>query len=193
MRMARNDITEILIDLSSGKQRAADELLPAIYDELRALAQAKLEYERIDHTLQPTALVHEAYMKLVDQNRVDWKGRTHFFAVSAQAMRRILIDHARRKNREKRGKNWRRIRLDDAFSLTTDHHVDLLALDEAMERMRKLDERQAEIIDLRLFGGMTIKETAALLDTSPRTVQRDWKMGLTWLRRELSEGTEHGA
>ena len=185
--MAERDITSMLNDAGPGNAAARDALLEAVYDEIRALAEGKLRQERAGHTLQPTALVHEAYLKLVDQTRVNWQGRTHFLAVAAQAMRRILIDHARRREREKRGGSWRRVTLYDAFALRTDHDLDVVALHEALEKMARLDARQAKVVELRLFGGLTAEETARMLDVSTRTVDRDWKMGQAWLRRELSE------
>ena len=185
--MPQPDITEILDRLEAGDHAAHDALLEAVYDQLRALAESSMRQERPGHTLQPTALVHEAYMKLVDQTRVNWQGKTHFCAVAAQAMRRILVDHARWKNREKRGGAWRRIALHDAFLLTRDDHLDAAALHEALEKMRRLDERQAKVVELRLFGGMLNEQIADMLDISKRTVEREWRMGQAWLRRELSK------
>ncbi len=182
------DLTELLKDASRGSSRAADELLQSVYEELREMAERSLRRERAGHTLQATALVHEAYLKLVDQSRVDWQGATHFKAVAAMAMRRVLVDQARAKNREKRGGKWRRVTLHDAFQLANDQALDLLALTEAMETMRNLDERQHRVVELRLFGGLTSEEAARILEVSPRTVERDWKMGRAWLRRALSEG-----
>ena len=152
------------------------------------MAAKALRRERPDHTLQATALVHEAYLKLVDQTRVDWQGSTHFKAVAAVAIRRVLIDHARSKKREKRGGNWRKVTLHDAFALAEKNDLDMISLHEAMEKMRKIDERQHKVVELRLFGGLSSDDTAKILDVSLRTVERDWKMGKTWLRRELSEG-----
>lgn len=179
------DVTQILSDLSGGQAKARDELFDAVYARLRALAENKLYAERRGHTLQPTALVHEAYMKLVDQSRVTWKSRTHFYAVAAQAMRRVLIDSARHKKREKRGGGWQRVTLDDAFNESDDHDVDLDSLKEALQKMETLDPRQARVVELRLFGGLSADDTADLLDISTRTVDRDWKMGQAWLRKEL--------
>jgi RNA polymerase sigma-70 factor (ECF subfamily) len=181
------DVTQLLSDVSEGKARAAETLLPLVYDQLRSLADNYLHRERAGHTLQPTALVHEAYMKLVDQSRVNWQGTTHFRAVAAQAMQRVLIDHARGKNRQKRGGDWRRITLHDAFTLTDQPELDAELLHEALERMRQIDERQARVVELRVFGGLSSAETSHVLDVSERTVERDWKMGLAWLRRELAK------
>jgi RNA polymerase sigma factor (TIGR02999 family) len=185
--MAERDITQMLGEAGPDNQAARDALLQAVYEQLREAAEARLRQERAGHTLQPTALVHEAYLRLVDQTRVDWQGRTHFLAVAALAMRRILIDHARRRDREKRGGGWRRVALHDAFALRRDHDLDIVALHEALEKMAGLDERQAKVVELRIFGGMTAEETARMLNVSTRTVERDWKMGQAWLRRELSE------
>lgn len=178
------DLTDILTEFKKGPQ-AAHELLEAVYPELRRIAENSMRHERSDHTLQATALVHEAYLKLVDQKRVDWQGETHFKAVAAQAMRRLLVDHARARGREKRGGQWRRVAILDAYQLTGAEALDLLALDDAMNKMRELDERQARIVELRVYGGLSNQEVAQILDVSTRTVDRDWKMGQAWLRREL--------
>ena len=184
--------TQLLCSLSAGDQKAADALLPLVYTQLHNLAAGYMERERADHVLQPTALVHEAYMRLVDQTQVDWNGRTHFLAVAARAMQRVLIDHARSRDRQKRGgKNWRRVALNDAFSLSGQHAVDFLDLEDALARMHKIDERQARVAALRIFGEMSDDQIAVLLDVSERTVERVWKMAKAWLRRELSTGTEH--
>jgi RNA polymerase sigma factor (TIGR02999 family) len=182
------DVTGLVTDLSGGDRRAADKLLPLVYEELQDLARGYLGRERRGHTLQPTALVHEAYLKLVDQSRVDWKGRTHFKAVAAQAMHRVLVDHARAAGREKRGGRWRRVPIYDAFQLGGRRPLDPLDLHDALEKMRELDERQADVLELRLFGGLSGEEAARILGVSVRTVERDWKMGQAWLRRELSRG-----
>ena len=180
------DVTQLLTDASEGKQQAAETLMPLVYEQLKSLAENYLHRERAGHTLQPTALVHEAFMKLVDQTRVNWQGTTHFRAVAAQAMQRVLIDHARGKNRQKRGGGWQKITLHDAFTLTDDSEVDVEQLHEALEKMREVDERQAKIVEMRVFGGMSSAEAAHALNVSDRTVERDWKMGLAWLRRELT-------
>ncbi len=182
------DITGMLDQLAAGDDKSAQRLLTVVYEELHDLADGFMRRERTDHTLQPTALVHEAFMKLVDQSRVDWKGKTHFKAVAAQAMRRILIDHARGRNREKRGKGWRRVPMYDAFQLSESSGLDAASLQDSLEKMRALDERQAKVVEFRIFGGMTAEETARMLDVSQRSVERDWKMGQAWLRRELSKG-----
>ncbi len=183
---SKADVTKWLTEIGHSDQRAADRLMPCLYEELRELAEGYLRRERPDHILQPTALIHEAYLKLVDQTQVDWRGDTHFKAVAAAAMHRVLVDHARARSREKRGGNWRQIALDDAFYLSGTCELDALELDEALEKMRKLDERQCRIVELRLFGGLSNEESATALGVSLRTVERDWKMGRAWLRRELS-------
>ncbi len=186
------DATELLTDLCGGTERAADQLMPIVYEELHAVAEGYLRRERKSHTLQPTALVHEAYMRLVDQNRVDWQGKTHFRAIAAFAMHRVLVDHARARNREKRGGKWRRVTLYDAFLLAGKGELDPLALHDALEKMRDIDERQCKVVELRLFGGLSSAETARMLEVSPRTVERDWRMGQAWLRREMSKGDTDG-
>jgi RNA polymerase sigma factor (TIGR02999 family) len=185
MADAREDVTQVLEKLRNGDRRAADELLPLVYDEFRALARHYLAQERMNHTLQPTALVHEAYMKLVDQTRVDWQGKSHFFAVAAQAMRRILVDHARSRQREKRGGGRARVVLDEAVALSPQKDEDVLALDEALERLAQLDPRQAKVVELRFFGGLNVEEVAEALGVSKRTVEGDWTFARAWLSREL--------
>jgi RNA polymerase sigma factor (TIGR02999 family) len=162
--------------------------MPMVYEELRTLAGNYVRREPPGRGLQPTALVHEAYMRLVDATRIDWQGRTHFKAVAARVMRQVLVDQARTEDRLKRGGGWRRIALDDAFVLSPARELDALALHEALDAMRRLDERQAQVAELRLFGGLGSEEIARMLDTSTRTVERDWKMAQAWLRRALSRG-----
>jgi RNA polymerase sigma factor (TIGR02999 family) len=190
MGTTREDVTEVLAQIRGGDKRAADKLLPLVYDEFRALARHYLSQERANHTLQPTALVHEAYMKLVDQTRVDWQGRSHFFAVAAQAMRRILVDHARSRQREKRGGGRARVMLDEAVALSPQKDEDVLALDEALEKLAKLDARQAKVVELRFFGGLDVEEVAEALGVSKRTVEGDWTFARAWLSRELRAGEE---
>jgi RNA polymerase sigma factor (TIGR02999 family) len=182
---ARDNVSQVLDDMKNGDQRAADKLLPLVYDEFRALARHYLAQERANHTLQPTALVHEAYMKLVDQTRVDWQGRSHFFAVAAQAMRRILVDHARSRQRDKRGGGRARVVLDEEVALSPQKDEDVLALDEALQRLAKLDPRQAKVVELRFFGGMNVEEVAQALGVSKRTVEGDWTFARAWLSKEL--------
>lgn len=182
------DITRILQRASDGDDSAVNRLMPLVYDELRALAESYLQRERPDHTLQATALVHEAYVRLVRQEDVEWKNRAHFFAVAAQAIRRILVDHARTRQRAKRGGDRQRVRLDEDVALLEERELDLLALDEALGRLATLHERQARIVELRFFGGLGLKEVAEILEVSPRTVDGDWSMARAWLRRELRSG-----
>ncbi|MBX9790965.1 MAG: sigma-70 family RNA polymerase sigma factor [Pirellulales bacterium] len=181
--------TEMLAAIAAGDARAADELLPLVYDEFHRLAESYLRRESPGHTLQPTALVNEAYLKLVDQTRADWQGRTHFFALGAQAMRRILVDHARRKQREKRGGGMHRIALNEELSVSPRRDEDLVELDEALNKLAKIDPRQARIVELRFFGGLTVAEVAEALGVSKRTVENEWTMVRAWLRRELSGDT----
>jgi RNA polymerase sigma factor (TIGR02999 family) len=185
---SRPDATGLVTDLGGGSKRAADELLTLVYDELRGLTQGHFRQERPNHHLQPTAVVHEAYLKLVDQSRVDRTGRTHFKAVAAQAMRRLLADHARARGREEKSGRKRPVHMYDAFRLGGGHQLDLVRLHDALEKMGELDERQAGVVQLRLFGGLSDEEAARILGVSVRTVERDWRMGQAWLRRELSKG-----
>jgi len=190
----KDRISEIIIGLGAGDEtarHAADELLPLVYDRLRRLARRLLAHERPGHTLQPTALVHEVYLKLVDQTRVSWQGRTHFFAAGARAMRHILVDHARGRGRAKRGGGWNRVTLaEDAapFAAGGLDGDELLALDEAMQRLAELDERSARVVELRFFGGLTVPEVAHVLGVSTRTVEGDWTHARAWLNRELDRG-----
>jgi RNA polymerase sigma factor (TIGR02999 family) len=185
------DVTRLLLDWSRGDRTALDRLMPLVYDQLRALADRSLCHERSGHTLQGTALVHEAYLKLVDQRQVRWQDRAHFFGVAAQLMRRILVDHARRHRAAKRGSGERRLPLDEAEAAASQPPlVDWLALDGALDRLATLDERQARIVELRFFGGLTIEETAAVLQVSPATVKNDWSLARAWLYRELQVATD---
>ncbi len=177
--------TQYVNALAAGDRHAAAELMPLVYDEFRQLAGDYLRDETRAHTLQPTALVHEAYLKLIDQTRVNWQGRTHFFAVGAQAMRRILVDHARGRHRDKRGGGWHRIALDEQLKVSPHRDADLLAVDEAIDKLATIDSRQAQIVELRFFGGMTVEEVAEALGVSKRTIENEWKIIRAWLRREL--------
>ena len=186
------DVTGLLDDLSAGKEHAFDELLPLVQHELRRRAAAYMRRERQNHTLQPTALVNEAFLKLVDQRNVRWQNRAHFFAVASQAMRRILVDHARTHQRVKRGGSAPPVTLDEAMIAAEGRSIDLLALDQALERLAALDPRQARIVELRFFGGQSVEETAEILSISPATIKREWSMAKAWLHAELS-GTAPGA
>lgn len=186
MAAAQSRVTQLLANLKDGDRAAANELMPLVYDEFRALAERQLRKERAGHTLQPTALVNEAYLRLIDQTRVDWHGRTHFFAVGAQAIRRILVDHARHHKRQKRGGGAARVALDEGVARAPQADEDVLALHEALERLAKLDARQAQIVEMRFFGGMSVEEVADVLGVSKRTVEADWTMARAWLMRELT-------
>lgn len=181
----RTDITAILNEASAGDESAVNRLMPLVYDELRALAQSYLRSERPDHTLQATALVHEAYVRLVKQEEVQWRNRAHFFAVAAQAIRRILVDHARGHQRAKRGGDRQRLLLDENVAAAAERDLDLVALDEALQALSQLHPRQAQIVELRFFGGLSLEEAAEYLKVSPRTVEGDWAMARAWLHRKL--------
>jgi RNA polymerase sigma factor (TIGR02999 family) len=189
---ARTKATTLVATLGSqagGSRATAEQLIPLVYDELRRLARGFLSREGRDHTLQPTALVHEAYLRLVDQSRVNWQGRTHFRAVGARMMRRILIDHARLRRGLKRGGGLKRVTLGDSLLRPPDPDLELpelLALNDALDKLARLDERQARVVELRFFGGLTTAEIAEALGVSERTVGNDWKHGRAWLKRELS-------
>jgi RNA polymerase sigma factor (TIGR02999 family) len=178
-------VTDLLKGSRAGSAEAFEQLVPLVYDELRAIAHRQLRAERPDHTLGTTALVHEAYLRLVDQTRVDWQDRSHFFALAARVMRRVLVDYARRRGALKRGANPERISLDNAV-LAADQQADLvLALDEALSRLADLDERQCRVIEYRFFAGLTEEETAQLLGVTSRTVRNDWVKARGWLYHEL--------
>ncbi len=181
------NITRMLKDWSSeGNREALDNLMPFVYDELHRQASRYLRKERHDHTLQTTALINEAYMKLIDQSEVQWQNRAHFFAIAAQTMRRILVDYARTRKREKRGGDDVKLQLDEAIQTPAkEKSVDLVALDEALNRLAEFDERQARVVELRYFSGMTEEETAVVLSISPATVRRDWNMAKAWLFHQL--------
>ncbi len=184
---ASEEVTEILRSVMDGQADKADDLMPIVYDQLRALAARMLEQERPGVTLQATALVNEAYLKLVDQTRVNWKGKSHFFAIGATIMRRILVDYARAKNRQKRGGGWKRVELEGAQELSTRRDEDVLAVDEALEKLTAIDPVQARIVEMRFFGGMTVAEVAEVLNMSKRKVEYEWQMVRAWLRRELDD------
>lgn len=180
------DVTVLLNQINNGDSTAPEELLPLVYDELRKLASGYLKNEHPDHTLQATALVHEAYLRLVDWEKVSWQNRAHFFAVSAQVMRHILVDHARKKKAEIHGGNLQKLALDEAISFSQSREVDLVDLDDALQELEKLDERQSKIVELRFFAGLSIEETAHALGVSTMTVSRDWNFAKAWLFRRLS-------
>ena len=187
METSTGEVTRLLQDCSDGSREALDKLLPLVYEELRRLAHSYLSHERSGHTLQTTALVHEAYLKLIDQRSVNWQNRNQFFALSAQAMRRILIDSARRHTSIKRGSGGPKISLDEAATVSgKTANESLLALDIALQELEKVDAEQSRIVELRYFGGLTIEETAVVLKTSPATVKREWTMACAWLYNALT-------
>ena len=185
---ASRNVTALLADWSRGDESALNRLLPLIYAELRRIAARQLRSERAGHTLQPTALVHEAYLRLADQYRVDWRDRTHFFGVAAQIMRRILVDHARRHGAGKRGGGVRRVSIDAAAEIVSKSEVPILALDRALDRLEDVDADLARIVELRAFGGLTIEQAARVLGVSPSTAKREWRTAKAWLTRELGSG-----
>lgn len=182
-----HEITEMLREWSAGKREALDELMPLVYKELHRQAAQYLRRESKSHTLQTTALIHEAYLKLIDQREVKWQNRAHFFAIAAQAMRRILVDYARTKQREKRGGSDEKLPLEAAMSVAVDEKpVDLIALDEALTRLGEIDERQARVVELRYFSDLSLEETAEVLNISRATAAREWTMARAWLHREMT-------
>ena len=187
----RDDLTRLLEESAAGDETAAARLFPIVYDELRRLAGAALRRERPSHTLQPTALVHEAFLRLVDVKSSRLQDRGHFIAIADRAMRRVLVDHARSRAAVKRGKAEARLSIDDVDVAAVDAtDMDLVALDQALERLAAIDERQARIVELRFFGGLTVEETAVVIGASDRTVKRDWQMARAWLRRELARDSD---
>jgi len=182
---ATQQITERLIAWNSGDVAARDDVIRGVYQELRRMADRYLRLESPGHTLQPTALVHEAYMRLIDQTQVSWQNRAHFFGVAAQMMRRILVDHARTKQRDKRGGPARKLSLDEVMNAAKGPAADLVALDAALESLAQIDPRKSRVIELRFFGGLSVEETAEVLEVSPQTVLRDWKLAKAWLYQEM--------
>jgi RNA polymerase sigma factor (TIGR02999 family) len=186
-----DDVSEMLRAWSAGNPRALDDLTPLVYAELRRLAHRCMRRERPEHILQTTALVNEAYIRLVDYRRMQWQDRAHFFAVSAQLMRRILVDHARRKNL-KRGRGVAHVALDE-IAVVGERSEGLIALDDALSALERVDPRKVRVIEMRFFGGLSIEETARVLNVSPITVRRDWSSAKIWIYRELTGGTDHGS
>jgi RNA polymerase sigma factor (TIGR02999 family) len=183
------DLTQLLEQCRHGSPEALDKVMPVVYRELQALAKRHLSRERPDHTLQSTALVHEAYLKLVDQRRVQWQNRSHFFAIAAQLMRRILVDHARRRMRAKRGSAETRITLVEGLAASEPVDVDAIALDRALADLERFDPQQGRIVELRFFGGLTVEETADVLGISSGTVKREWRIARAWLYQRMQHGT----
>ncbi|HET8798834.1 MAG TPA: sigma-70 family RNA polymerase sigma factor [Thermoanaerobaculia bacterium] len=181
-----SEVTRLLRDWSAGRKEARDELLGLVYEPLRSIAERHLYREREGHTLQPTALVHELYIRFVDQRRVDWHDRAHFFAVAAQVMRRILVDHARRRKSEKRGGALDPLTIGAALDVAVTENFDVVALDVALESLEKIFPQQAKVVELRFYAGLTIEETAEVLGVSPATISREWAMARAWLRRAMS-------
>lgn len=186
MGSSHSDLTRLLLDWRNGNQAALEELWPLVYEDLHRIAESHLRRERLNHTLQPTALVNEAYLRLVDQTQADWRGRAQFFCIASQMMRRILINYARDRNTAKRGGTAHRISLDEAVNFFEQRDVDLLALNEALTDLEVIDPKQVKIVELRFFGGLTIEETAEALALSPATVKREWRTAKAWLFKEIT-------
>jgi RNA polymerase sigma factor (TIGR02999 family) len=183
----QEDITQLLMAWGEGDKKALDRLMPFVYSELRRLAGAYMRRQRSDHTLQTTALVNEAYMRLIDSSQIRWQDRNHFFAMSARMMRRILVDFARTKNAQKRGGGEHLVTFDEELPVAEAKETELLALDQALSRLAELDERQSKIVEMKYFGGLTEEEIADVLEVSARTVRRDWSVARAWLFREMSK------
>jgi len=181
-----HEVTRLLVAWGKGDQAAHHQLMPLVYDELRRLAHGYMKRERSGHTLQTSALVHEAFLKLVDQKDARWQNRAHFFAIAAQLMRRILVDYARNRRYKKRGGDARRVELDEPMIVSRERAADVIALDDALKHLAEFDDRKSQIVVLRFFGGLSIDETAAILDVSSATVMRDWTLAKAWLRKEIS-------
>lgn len=181
------NVTEMLNHWGNGDREVLDKLIPIVYKELRRQAGHYLRREGPGNTLQTTGLVHETYLKLVDQRRVQWQNRAHFFGLAAQLMRRILIDHIRKRKAAKRGGLDLKLPLEEAMAVSTEREIDLLTLDEALTRLAKIDEQQSRIVELRFFSGLSVEDTAGVLGISERTVKRDWQVAKAWLRREISK------
>jgi RNA polymerase sigma factor (TIGR02999 family) len=184
------DLTEFFLNIQfdrNGKPSDTDKIFEIVYNELRNLASSLMRHERPDHTLQPTALVHEAYCRLVDQTRIEWQNRAHFFGIAARAMRQILIDRARKRAAVKRGGDLQRVTLDERLGIGVDPDIEIFELDNAMNQLARMDERMARVVELRIFGGMNVKEIAHVFGVTRRTIQNDWKVARMWLIHELSE------
>lgn len=193
MSSSPQEVTQLLIAWSNGDQAALDELIPLVYGELRRVARRYMGRERAGHLLQTTALVNEAYLRLIDANRVQWQNRAHFYAIAAQLMRRILVDYARSHNYVKRGGAARHLELEEAAVFSADQAPDLVALDDALKSLAAFDPRKSQVVELRFFGGLSVEETAEVLNVSPRTVLSDWSLAKAWLLREISNTGEGGA
>jgi len=183
-----HEVTALLLAWNEGDPTALEKLTPLVYQELHRLARGYMGREHAGHTLQATALVHEAYLRLIDSSRVRWQNRAHFFAVSAQLMRRILVDFARSRHYLKRGGDAPRVSLSEAFEVAGEQDADLVALDDALQALASVDPRKVQVVELRFFGGLSVEETAEVLQVSPDTVMRDWRLAKLWLLREISKG-----
>ena len=186
--LSADNLTGLLIEWRQGDKAALDKLTPLIYDEMRRIAHRYVQRERDGHTLQTTALVNEAYLRLTGQQKIEWQNRQHFFAVTAQVMRHVLVDYARRRHYAKRGGEAQHIPLEDAAAMSQQRAAELVALDEALDELAKLDPRKGRVVELRYFGGLTLEETAEALEISPMTVRRDWRAAKAWLYRRIKEG-----
>jgi RNA polymerase sigma factor (TIGR02999 family) len=192
MKPSPDEVSRLLLNWSKGDRTALDKLVPLVYDELRRLARHFMRREREGHTLQTTALVNEAYMRLIDQRSVSWQNRAHFFAIAAQLMRRILVDHARSRRYAKRGGEARQVSLDEVAIVSRERGAELVAVDDALTDLAAHDPRKSQIVELRFFGGLNIEETAEVLGISPTTVQREWRSARAWLYQAIREGTDSG-
>jgi len=181
-----HELTQLLIAWGNGDEAAREELMPLVYGELHRLAHGYMGKERVDHTLQTSALVNEAYLRLIDQKRVQWQNRAHFFGIAARMMRRILVDYARNRRYAKRGGDAFRVTLDETFIVPEERSAEVLALDHALNSLVEIDARKGQIVELRFFGGLSIEETAEVLQVSPGTVMRDWTLAKAWLRKEMT-------
>jgi RNA polymerase sigma-70 factor (ECF subfamily) len=179
------DVTQLLVELTNGNKEAGSKLIPLVYDELHRLARRQMRRERGDHTLQATALVNEAYLKLVEHRPLQWQNRAHFFAVASKIMRRILIDHARSHLRQKRGGGQTTFALDEGLVFSPEQSMELVQLDQSLDRLAQLDQRQSKIVEMRFFAGLTVEETAEVLQISPKTVKREWSIAKAWLHGDL--------
>jgi len=186
------DVTQLLLAWSQGEQTALEKLTPLVYKELHRLARRYMRGERPDHTLQTTALVNEAYLRLIDCSKVRWQNRAHFLAISAQVMRRVLVDMARSRNYQKRGGEAEKLPLDDALAVSDERSTDLVVLDDALSALATVDPRKSQVVELRFFGGLSAQETAEVLKVSPDTVLRDWKLAKVWLLREMKKTVTRG-
>lgn len=184
-----NEITQLLVAWGNGDETARDQLIPLVYDELHRLAHQYMNKERREHTLQTSALVNEAYLHLVDQKEVRWQNRSHFFAIAAQSMRRILVDYARSRRYQKRGGEARQVEFDEAMIVSQERAADVIALDDALRDLAEIDPRKSQLVELRFFGGLSIEETAEVLRVSPGTIMRDWTLAKAWLRRAVTAGS----